>query len=219
MYTPNGAKNTYVQRHDRSIIIMIPLILLSLFRMFFGYIAKDLYVGMGTDFINILHPNNVSLIEAEIAIPLLFKLLPLLLTLSGRIFAYYVYNHRPSLFNPMSTLTIYTFFNGKYLIDNVYNHYIIHKGLQLGYDISKILDRGLIEQLGPHGLTITLQTTSLKLTDIDTGRITHYALYLVLGRISILRIQLFSLSFPFIILKNLYYLCLLQLLKVVTLFQ
>lgn len=93
----------------------------------------------------------------------------------------------------MQTIIIksYTFLNGKYLIDILYNGYIISGGLKLGYTISKLLDKGIIELIGPFGLTEGSYTASTSLSKLDTGVITTYALYISLGLISILFI-LFS---------------------------
>ena len=86
---------------------------------------------------------------------------------------------------------VYAFLNGKYLLDILYNNYFISGGLKLGYNISKILDKGIIELIGPFGLTEGSYTASRNLIKLDTGVITTYALYITLGLISILFI-LFS---------------------------
>lgn len=85
----------------------------------------------------------------------------------------------------------YTFLNSKYLLDNLYNNYLISGGLKLGYIISKLLDKGFIEFIGPFGLTEGSYSASRNLSKLDTGVITTYALYITLGLISILFI-LFS---------------------------
>lgn len=58
--------------------------------------------------------------------------------------------------------------------------------MQLGYIVSKVLDRGVIELLGPHGLSSVLTKTGVSVGKLDTGIVTSYALYIVLGLISIL---------------------------------
>lgn len=94
---------------------------------------------------------------------------------------------------PFGTVIIngYTFLNGKYLLDILYNNYLISGGLKLGYTISKLLDKGIIELIGPYGLTEGSYTASASINKLDTGVITTYALYITLGLISILFI-LFS---------------------------
>ena len=86
---------------------------------------------------------------------------------------------------------IYTFLNGKYLLDVLYNNYLINGALSAGFTISKLLDKGIIELIGPFGLTEGSYAASHSLSKLDTGVITTYALYITLGLISILFI-LFS---------------------------
>jgi NADH-ubiquinone oxidoreductase chain 5 len=50
---------------------------------------------------------------------------------------------------------------------------------------SKVLDRGAIELLGPFGLTNTLYGGSQSIAKMDTGIVTQYALYIMIGLISI----------------------------------
>lgn len=88
-------------------------------------------------------------------------------------------------------ISIYTFLNGKYLLDILYNNYFISGGLKVGFTISKLLDKGIIELIGPFGLTSGSYSASKNLSKLDTGVITTYALYITLGLISILFI-LFS---------------------------
>jgi NADH-ubiquinone oxidoreductase chain 5 len=81
---------------------------------------------------------------------------------------------------------LYQFLNGKYLLDIVYNKYIFASSLLLGYNISKILDKGIIELIGPFGLSEGTYKTSYLLKDLDTGVITTYALFITLGLVSLL---------------------------------
>jgi hypothetical protein len=83
-------------------------------------------------------------------------------------------------------ISTYTFLNSKYLIDILYNTYIISSSLKLGYIISKLLDKGIIELMGPFGLTEGSYIASTSLSKLDTGLVTTYALYISLGLISIL---------------------------------
>jgi NADH-ubiquinone oxidoreductase chain 5 len=81
---------------------------------------------------------------------------------------------------------MYSFFNGKYYFDIIYNHYFISMGFKLSYIISKEIDRGSIELLGPYGLSNVLTNTGINLAKLDTGIITTYSLYITLGLLSLL---------------------------------
>jgi NADH-ubiquinone oxidoreductase chain 5 len=187
---PNAPKSDYLHSHEASPAVVIPLFILSLFSIFFGYVFADLFVGLGTDFFAgslFIHPNHITLVEAEFSLPIIVKLLPSLGSLAAAVLALYLYNVTSIDFTYSSVARkIYTFFNGKYLIDVVYNNYFIVGGLQLGYTISKLLDRGVIELVGPYGLSSVLQNTGVNVAKLDTGIVTSYALYIVLGFISLL---------------------------------
>lgn len=192
---PNGSKSAYLHSHEANIAVIIPLFVLALFSIFFGYIFSDLFVGVGSDFFGnaiFIHPKNISIIEAEFSLPLLVKLLPAILSLLGAsvaIFLYHSENGAHFIIQLTDTAVgrkIYTFLNGKYLFDVVYNKYIIAGGLNFGYLISKILDRGVIELIGPYGLSNTLTNTGVNISKLDTGVITTYSLYITIGLLSLL---------------------------------
>ena len=51
--------------------------------------------------------------------------------------------------------------------------------------ISKVLDRGVIELIGPYGLSQSLYGASSRLASADTGSISTYGLYIFVGAIAI----------------------------------
>lgn len=185
---PNAPKKSYNNVHEADIYVIIPLVFLSIFSIFFGYFASDLYIGLGSDLMGsslFQHPNNVLLVEAEFSLPSLIKLLPAILTIIGAMSAVILYHKYPlfllELTNNRLGLKIYTFLNGKYLLDVIYNKYIIRSGFNLGYTLSKTLDRGVFEYLGPLGLTLILYSSSNKLSKLDNGIITTYVTNFILS--------------------------------------
>ena len=58
-----------------------------------------------------------------------------------------------------------------------------------------MLDRGVIELVGPNGLTNVFNNTGSEISKLDTGHITTYALYITIGFLFLLTV-LFS-SFIF----------------------
>ena len=188
---PNANKNTYKNIHEANLAVIIPLTILSLFSIFFGFVFSDLFVGIGTDFFGnslFIHPNNISLVEAEFSLPLLLKLLPSILSIIGGALALFIYHKTPEILTDNSNLLrqVYRFLNGQYFFDVIYNHYVITRGLKLGYAISKVLDRGIIEVVGPFGLSNILNLKAGNIAKLDTGIITTYALYITLGLLTLL---------------------------------
>ena len=191
--TPNGQKQSYLNSHESNIAVIIPLLILALFSIFFGYIFSDLFVGVGSDFFGnslFTHPNNISIIEAEFSINPIIKLLPAIFSLTGAATAIFMYHNSPEVIINLTETNIgkkiYSFLNGKYYFDVLYNHFIVSAGLQTGYKISKEIDRGAIELLGPYGLTNTLTKTGMNIAKLDTGIITTYSLYITIGLLTLL---------------------------------
>ena len=190
---PNGSKTTYLNVHEAKLPVIIPLLVLSLFSIFFGFVFSDLFVGIGSDFFGnalFIHPNNISLVEAEFSMGILYKLLPSILSILGAILAISLYQFSPNTINSITESKlgrkVYGFLNGQYLFDIIYNNYIIGKGMIMGYSISKVLDRGVIETVGPHGLSTVLFNTGNNIAKLETGVITTYALYITLGLLTLL---------------------------------
>jgi NADH-ubiquinone oxidoreductase chain 5 len=193
---PNASKLSYEHIHEVDIFVIIPLFFLSLFSIFFGYFLHDVFIGIGSDFMGaslFQHPSHVTLIDAEFSLPLHIKLLPVLVTFVGAILGLLVYPSS-TLFSLKLYLTmfknplfnyfgykVYRFFINKYFIDIIYNGYIIHGGLKMGYILSKLLDRGFLELIGPYGVALNLNVLGKSLSQLDTGIITTYALYITLG--------------------------------------
>lgn len=204
---PNGPKNSYINSHEANLSVVLPLLILALFSIFFGYFASEFFVGLGSDFFAnsiFIHPNNISIVEAEFSLPLIIKLLPALLSLFGAVLAIVLYNFFPRFLVDLTTNNlgreIYTFLNGKYLFDVVYNNYIITIGAKLGYIISKVFDRGVIEMIGPYGLAKTFTSNAQKIGKLDTGMITTYALYITLALV----VMLFVCLVPLLIKTSLF---------------
>src|SRR6201995_4848446 len=88
---PNGPMVNYKHAHEGDIFMSLPLMILAVFSIFFGYITKDLFIGLGTGlFIDnslFIHPLHEIMLDTEFAVPTLFKLLPLMLTVTLSILA------------------------------------------------------------------------------------------------------------------------------------
>jgi NADH-ubiquinone oxidoreductase chain 5 len=188
---PNGSFADYKHVHESDIYMSIPLITLAIFSIFFGYITKDIFIGLGSNFFvdNSLfsHPSHEIMLDTEFAVPTLFKILPLIFTLSLSVFSIVLLELTPKVliyFNLSSTgYNIYGFFSQRFLIELFYNKYITDFILKLGGQTTKVIDKGSIELIGPYGLEKGLVSLSKSMASLDTGVITTYALYILVGLI------------------------------------
>ena len=199
---PNGPKINYKNAHEGNIYLTLPLIILALFSIFFGYITKDLFIGLATNFFvdNSIYisPIHEIMVNTEFAVPLLFKLLPLIFTLTFSILAVIYWEYSPEfiLKYKLSKLgyNIFGFLNQRFLVELLYNKYITNFVLYSGGQTSRILDKGSIEILGPFGLEKLLSSLSKNINNLSTGIVTNYALYILIGFISYLIFYFFILN-------------------------
>ncbi len=208
---PNGPLINYKQAHEGDIFISLPLIVLAIFSIFFGYLTKDIFIGLGSDFFIdnslFIHPSHEILLDTEFAVPVLFKLLPLNLTVLFTIISiiFSEYFSKFLIYFKFSKLgyNIYSFLNLRFLIELFYNKYITEFFLKKGGQIVKNIDKGFVELLGPFGLEKIFIFLSKNITNLDTGVITSYALYILIGLIFYMFIPYLSIidnNFLFIIL-------------------
>jgi NADH-ubiquinone oxidoreductase chain 5 len=188
---PNGPIINYKMAHEGNIYISIPLIILAIFSIFFGYVFKDIFLGLGSGFFEdnslFIHPNHEIMLNTEFAVPILFKILPLLLTIFLSIISILISEFIPKLLLKFKGTrlgyNIFSIFNQRFFIELFYNEYITKYTLYLGGLSTKIIDKGSVELLGPYGLEKGLSNISMTLSKLDTGIITSYALYILIGLI------------------------------------
>jgi NADH-ubiquinone oxidoreductase chain 5 len=205
--SPNGSISNYKDSftrhpaHEGDLFMNLPLIILAIFSIFFGYISKDIFIGLGSGFFAdnsiFIHPLREIMLNTEFAVPILFKLLPLLFTLSFSMIAIIILEFTPKIIinfklNRMG-YNIFSFFNQRFFIELLYNKYITGIILKLGGQTTKILDKGSVELLGPFGLEKGLLLLSKNISGLNTGVITSYALYILIGLIFYILIPYFYL--------------------------
>ena len=193
----NGNKNIIFNAHEGSINMVLPLFILCILSIFFGFLFKDLMIGFGTKYwgtsiyINVMH-NYIA--DIEFMNNNYIKLLPLYVTIFGSIFAYIFYYSKSFDFKLIKNKMIenilsnykflnqfYVFFNKKWFFDRLYNEFIGQSILNLSFNyFYKTIDRGLIEKVGPYGLISRINKSLNNLFYIHTGYIMDYIVYIIL---------------------------------------
>ncbi len=191
---PNGPIINYKPAnaaHESVIYMSLPLIILAIFSIFFGYITKDIFIGLGSDFFSdnslFIHPEHEIMLDTEFAVPTLYKLLPLFFTISLSIISIIFTEFYPKLvikfkYSRFGNI-IFSFFNQRFLVEMFYNKYISSVVLYLGGQTTKIMDKGSVEKFGPYGLQDKVSEISKSINGLSTGVVTSYALYILVGLI------------------------------------
>jgi len=194
------------QREQDSLNLTAPLFLLALCSIFIGYFFKDLVIGAGSPFFltSIAQPSRAaiaSLFSAEFLSPFL-KWIPVIFSLFGALLGGLCYSQfsnfhtnlpypllpsgrAPAHFRgPMNSGSLgrvfilgYTFLSAKWWFDFVFNSYLVKPLFNFGWRISyKVLDRGLLEQFGPSGISFIITNVVRGLSKLQSGHLYTYAL-------------------------------------------
>ena len=148
-------------------------------------------------------PAHLCIFDAEF-LPHFIKMIPVLFSSSGillSVFLYGIFSLNTVYRIKMSFLgqRFYNFFNRKWFFDKVYNEYLNQSVLNVGYQISyKVIDRGLIENLGPYGLSKLFYNNSFNVLKFQTGLLYHYTFVLLVGAVLLITsLGFFSFSMCF----------------------
>jgi NADH-ubiquinone oxidoreductase chain 5 len=195
------SKRTITQKvaNEGDIYISMPLIILALFSIFFGYLTKDIFIGLGSNFFSdnslFVHPMHEIMLETEFFVPIFYKLAPFVLTIT-LIFLYLLISERLPYMIIKFKLSlfgyfVYSFLNQKFAVEMYYNKYISSVVLKLGGQTSKYMDKGIIEKFGPYGLQEKCLNISKFINSLSTGIVTYYALYILVALILYINIGYF----------------------------
>ena len=184
----NSNNNTVSNAHESSSIMLIPLLILCVGSIFVGYVAKDLFLGLGVDTWNnslFQLVTHISFFESEF-LPFYIKLIPFIYSMLGVLTAVMFYNVYEDKFVTLNFYKniyfFYSFFIKKWYFDVLYNYFVVKNILYFGYNISfKLLDRGLFELIGPLGIVRMVNVFSKKVSSLQSGLIYHYAFTIILS--------------------------------------
>jgi NADH-ubiquinone oxidoreductase chain 5 len=199
---PAGPQVNYKNAHEGDIYMSLPLIVLAIFTIYIGYLTKDIFIGLGSNFFNdnglFILPMHEILLDTEFAVPAVFKWLPLYLTVASTSLAVLVFEFFSLVLVTFISFRFIYYLNGllnqRFYIELFYNTYITNVILKLGGQTTKVLDKGSVELIGPFGLERILSYLSNNMASLDTGVITSYALYILIGLISYLSVPYVGLT-------------------------
>jgi NADH-ubiquinone oxidoreductase chain 5 len=209
----NAPQATLIGSHESPWRMWVPLWLLSFGAIFVGYLGRDAIIGGGSNFFQqsiFVLPSHNNVLEGEF-MNIFVKWVPVMFSFTGAILGFILFNlPKNTFFGWMGgTLgkVIYTFFNNKWNVDFVLNHYIAKPALRFGHDVTyKVIDRGLIEAVGPVGISNGLVNLSGWLSKLQSGQIYNYAFSIFLASTLILLGNNLSLDLDLaILLPMLYY--------------
>nr|UVF63022.1 NADH dehydrogenase subunit 5 [Synarthrophyton patena] len=204
----NISRITVSKIHESSFLMTIPLIILALGSIFIGFLTKDFFIGLGTNFWGssiLILPEHLIFVESEF-LSIKIKWLPFVLSFFGILIASFIniLNKNFYIYYKLNLIFINILFliNKKWYIDILFNRFLVYPILKFGYLVSfKVFDRGFVELIGPYGISRLVLLYGKKIVTFQTGQITHYLFFIVLGFFSLI----FFLLIPYSITFSLYF--------------
>ena len=172
--------------HESPSIMILPLVILSIFAIFFGMFMKIIFTEL--NFLEMWSTTmyvNKSLDATFISqnVPVIFKKLPLLMILIGTILILILYfsfkNLIPFLKSRLSFF--YNFFKNKWYVDQLYEKIFIKPTFYFGKGFWKSVDKELIDNLGPNGFSRIVLSFSFLVSRLQSGFLYHYVLSIIIG--------------------------------------
>jgi NADH-ubiquinone oxidoreductase chain 5 len=176
---PHSSQTNLKYAGESSLVMSLPLFILAIGSIFVGYIGKDAFIGPGSAFFNhsiYVLPNHVTLINAEFLSPLI-KFIPVIASIFGALLSVFIYSKSRNINNR----SVYIFLSNKWHFDYIYNNYIVKPIFLWGHNVSyKVLDKGLLEALGPLGLSSGIRYLSTIMSKLQSGQVYNYAFTIIL---------------------------------------
>jgi NADH-ubiquinone oxidoreductase chain 5 len=173
---------------DTSNFFYSPLIILALGSFGFGYLTKDLFVGVGSDFLSfniLIFPQNNNLLEAEFFgwvknTSWWIKLIPFIIVQIALLTVILVAQNDNYVIQKTNILQI--IISKKFFFDIFYNKIFVHNFLTfIAYEyIYKYFDKIILEILGPTSLSNFIYKFSYNLRKSHYGIIFIYAVYILI---------------------------------------
>ena len=167
--------------HESSSVMLIPLIILAIGALFFGFLFKSYFIGYYSDVFW-----NGSIVvhhEDHHSIPLLIYYLPAILGIVGFIIAWFMYIRKSDMAKNIAELNkpLYNFLLNKWYFDELYNSIFVKPAIAIGQIFWKFIDGLIIDGYGPNGIAALVSRISIKAKQVQSGFIYHYAFAILIG--------------------------------------
>ena len=190
-----GDKDTFDKIHESPLVMTLPLFFLAFGAVFSGWFFVEMFVGKNWEYFwsetLFILAGNDSLNNAQY-VPKWVKLFPIVLSVVGISIATIFYVLLPEL--PKTTANTFSFvhklFYNKWYFDEFYRFIFIKPIQTISIFFWKIIDKKIIDGLGPDGFSSKILSFSKISSKLHTGYVFHYSFSMFLG-LAILALILF----------------------------
>jgi len=167
---------------ESSLVMLLPLILLSLGAVFSGYLFKEMLIGH--HYIEFWKNSIFFLEEIEhLHLPLWLMLTTPVLVILAIPLSYYLYIKNTQILDGIkkSNEPLYNFLLNKWYFDELYDFLLVKPFKLIGFTLWKKGDQNIIDRYGPDGFSKVINFFSNKAVKFQSGFIYDYAFVMLLG--------------------------------------
>ena len=177
-------KNMKIEEtHESSLVMLIPLVLLSIGAIFAGYIFKELFIGHNA--VNNFWQNSIFFLKplSTDHPPFWFLILTPILVILSIPLSYYFFVKNKDLPEQIANINepLYNFLINKWYFDELYEILFVKTSKKFGLFLWKFFDIKLIDGFGPDGISTLIKKCSLKANKFQSGFIYQYAFVMLVG--------------------------------------
>ena len=167
--------------HESPWIMLAPLFVLAAGAIAAGAIFYPYFLG---DHAGAFWDRAIPFHEGHHDFPAWVLWAPLIVTVTGFLFAVGFYLWRPGAAKAMAKGPVWAFLYNKWYFDEIYDFIFVKGARALGDLFWKVGDRRLIDGLGPDGVAATSRFFSRNLRKLQTGFVYHYSFIMLIAAVA-----------------------------------
>ncbi|GIK47853.1 MAG: NADH:ubiquinone oxidoreductase subunit L [Alphaproteobacteria bacterium] len=167
--------------HESPWIMLAPLFVLAAGAIAVGAIFYPYFLG---DHAGAFWDRAIPFHEGHHDFPAWVLWAPLIVTVTGFLFAVGFYLWRPGAAKAMAKGPVWAFLYNKWYFDEIYDFIFVKGARALGDLFWKVGDRRLIDGLGPDGVAATSRFFSRNLRKLQTGFVYHYSFIMLIAAVA-----------------------------------
>ncbi len=171
------------ETHESSLVMLIPLFILSIGAIFAGFTFKEIFIGL--DQIDSFWQDSIFFLKplSTEHPPFWFLIITPSLVVLSIPFAYYLFIKNKDLTSKIANVNkpLYQFLMNKWYFDELYESIFVKPSKNFGTFLWKFIDIKFIDRFGPDGVSGFIKKCSLKASKFQSGFIYQYAFVMLLG--------------------------------------
>ncbi len=182
---PRADEKTMAHVHESPLVMLIPLLVLAVGAVFAGMAGYESFVGEGRaafwkQAIAVVGDDPIA---AAHHVDGFINILPVGLALFGIAVAFVLYMAQPEVPGRLAAAMprLHALLLNKWYFDEAYDRVFVRPAFAVGRILWKVGDVGIIDRLGPDGVSSLAYLAARRIARLQSGYVYHYAFAMIIG--------------------------------------